>query len=97
MSVRILVRGGLASEWTSANPTLAAREIGVETDSHKLKIGDGVTAWTSLAYMSSPTLGGITVSGTPSVGQVVVATSPTAAEWAAASGGGGVLESQVFS
>lgn len=50
MTVRILIRGGTAAEWTSENPTLAARELGVETDTHKLKIGDGTTAWTSLAY-----------------------------------------------
>lgn len=43
-------RGGTAAEWTSANPTLAAREIGIETDSHKFKIGDGLTSWNSLAY-----------------------------------------------
>lgn len=51
MTVRILLRGGTAAEWTSANPTLAAREVGVETDTHKAKIGDGTTAWTSLAYL----------------------------------------------
>lgn len=50
MTVRILIRGGTAAEWTSENPTLAAREMGVETDTHKLKIGDGTTAWTSLSY-----------------------------------------------
>ena len=49
-TVRIQIRRGLASEWTSANPTLAAGEMGVETDTRKTKIGTGSTAWTSLAY-----------------------------------------------
>ena len=43
-------RRDTAANWTSNNPTLAAGEIGFETDTKKLKIGDGTTAWTSLAY-----------------------------------------------
>lgn len=50
MATQIKLRRGTASEWTSANPTLAAGEAGVETDTNKVKIGDGSTAWTSLNY-----------------------------------------------
>ena len=50
MAVRIQFRRGTASEWTSANPTLAAGELGYETDTTKFKLGDGSTAWTSLGY-----------------------------------------------
>jgi hypothetical protein len=46
----IQMRRGTAAAWTSANPTLAAGEIGFETDTGKAKIGDGSTAWTALAY-----------------------------------------------
>ncbi len=46
----IKTRRGTAAAWTSANPTLAAGEPGYETDTGKIKIGDGSTAWTSLAY-----------------------------------------------
>jgi hypothetical protein len=42
---------GLASRWTSANPILLAGEIGVETDTNKVKIGDGITHWNNLDYM----------------------------------------------
>jgi len=52
-TVRIQVRRGTASEWTSANPTLAAGELGVETDTRKIKVGTGSTAWTSLSYIAS--------------------------------------------
>jgi hypothetical protein len=47
---QIQIRRGTASEWTSTNPTLAAGEQGFETDTGKFKIGNGSTAWTSLAY-----------------------------------------------
>ena len=52
-TVRIQVRRGTASEWTAANPTLAAGEMGVETDTRKIKVGTGSTAWTSLSYIAS--------------------------------------------
>jgi len=53
MAIQIKVRRGTASEWTSADPTLAAGEIGAETDTSKLKVGDGSTAWSSLAYTAA--------------------------------------------
>lgn len=43
---------GTAAQWTSANPTLGAGEPGFESDTNKLKIGDGSTAWNSLAYFA---------------------------------------------
>ena len=50
MAAVIQVKRGSASSWTSANTVLAAGEIGFETDTKKMKVGDGSTAWTSLAY-----------------------------------------------
>lgn len=46
----IQIRRGLASQWTSTNPVLADGELGFETDTKKGKIGNGVTAWSSLPY-----------------------------------------------
>jgi hypothetical protein len=46
----IQVRRDTAATWTSTNPTLAAGEMGLETDTGKLKVGTGSTAWTSLLY-----------------------------------------------
>jgi hypothetical protein len=43
-------RRGTAASWTSANPTLAAGEIGFESDTNRFKIGNGSTAWASLSY-----------------------------------------------
>jgi len=50
MAINIQFRRGTASEWTAADPTLAVAEMGVETDTATFKLGDGATAWTSLAY-----------------------------------------------
>lgn len=47
---QIQVRRDTAATWTSTNPTLAAGEIGFETDTGKFKIGTGSTAWVSLLY-----------------------------------------------
>jgi hypothetical protein len=47
----IQIRRDTATNWTSANPTLAQGELGAETDTSKIKIGDGSTAWTSLGYL----------------------------------------------
>jgi len=43
-------RRDTAANWTSADPTLLAGELGYESDTGKWKVGDGSTAWTSLAY-----------------------------------------------
>jgi hypothetical protein len=47
---RLRMRGGTAAEWTAANPVLLFREFGIETDTRRLKMGDGTTAWASLSY-----------------------------------------------
>ncbi len=52
MSITMQQKRGTASQWTSANHTLLAGEFGVETDTRKIKIGDGSTAWNSLDYIS---------------------------------------------
>ena len=50
MASKVQFRRDTAANWTSANPTLSAGEIGYETDTNKLKIGDGSSAWTALIY-----------------------------------------------
>ena len=39
-----------AALWTSNNPTMTNSQFGVELDTGLNKIGDGSTAWNSLAY-----------------------------------------------
>lgn len=50
MAIQIQIRRANASQWTSASTVLAEGEIGFELDTNKLKIGNGSTAWGSLAY-----------------------------------------------
>lgn len=73
-SRKILIRRDTAANWTSANPTLSAGEMGGETDTGKLKLGNGATAWNSLSY-----LGGVTsVNGaTGVVTGIATLSSPT--------------------
>jgi hypothetical protein len=52
MAVKIQMRRDTAAAWTAANPILAAGEMGLETDTTYYKIGNGSTAWNSLAYGS---------------------------------------------
>jgi hypothetical protein len=48
---KIQMRRGSASQWSSAgNPVLAPGEIGIDTDTWRFKIGDGVKSWDALGY-----------------------------------------------
>ena len=51
MADLIQIRRDTASNWTSANTVLAQGELGAETDTSKIKIGDGSTVWNSLGYL----------------------------------------------
>jgi hypothetical protein len=53
MATRMQQRRGTAEQWTTANPTLAAGEIGFETDTSKFKIGNGSSAWSALTYFAN--------------------------------------------
>lgn len=48
--VKMAQRRDTAANWTSANPTLLAGEIGIESDTNKIKLGTGSASWTSLGY-----------------------------------------------
>lgn len=54
----IKVRRGTAAQWTTANPILALGEMGYETDTLQLKVGDGTSAWAALAYASQTNISG---------------------------------------
>ena len=47
---KILFRRDPAASWTSGNPVLSAGEVGLETDTGKIKIGNGSSTWTALSY-----------------------------------------------
>lgn len=46
------LRRDSAANWTSVNPVLSDGEPGVETDTGRMKLGDGDTAWSDLRYFT---------------------------------------------
>lgn len=52
MAVRFKQLSKTSTEWTSLNPTLLEGEIGFEKDTKKIKVGDGITAWNNLDYIT---------------------------------------------
>ena len=44
-----------AAAWTSSNPVLLSGQQGYESDTGKMKVGDGATPWNSLSYLSGVT------------------------------------------
>ena len=84
MTSVIQIKRGTASSWTSANTVLAAGEVGFETDTKKMKVGDGSTAWTSLTYtVTDGDISGVTagtgLSGGGNSGAVTLAIDSTVA------------------
>jgi hypothetical protein len=81
---QIQIRRGTAAQWTSVNPTLASGEQGFETDTNKMKIGDGSTAWNSLAYAITGAVGTVTsiTAGTGLSGGTITSTGTIAIDTA---------------
>ena len=52
VKARMKLRQGTAGTWAALNPVLLAGEPGYETDTKRLRIGDGVTAFTSLPFIT---------------------------------------------
>jgi hypothetical protein len=77
MTSRLQNRRDTAANWTTNNPTLAAGEIGYETDTGKFKIGTGSDNWTTLGYSSAGTITSITA-GTGLTGGTITSTGTIA-------------------
>lgn len=50
IKTRLVHRKDLSTKWSSVNPILLDGEMGIEKDTRKFKIGDGVTSWNDLPY-----------------------------------------------
>ena len=50
-NVIIKIRRDTAANWNDANPTLVLGEAAYETDTRKLKVGDGIADWDNLNYI----------------------------------------------
>ena len=53
LNTRIQLKHGLAASWTKSNPVLLAGEMGIETDTLKMKVGDGASKWEALGYLGA--------------------------------------------
>jgi len=73
----VQIRRGSSTDWTSVNPTLAQGELAFETDTKKVKVGDGTTAYNSLQYVRFD--GGSLDEGTPQPGPTTTTTTTTTA------------------
>lgn len=51
VNATLIIRNDVASAWRTKNPILAKGEIGAETDTGLLKIGDGIKNYNSLEYI----------------------------------------------
>ena len=78
MATKITLRGDTKANWVSVNPVLSAREMVIETDTNRTKIGDGISTYTELMYASNSNsyktyIGKISQSGTsdPIVSEIV--------------------------
>jgi|SRR5210317_722469 len=59
ITARVTVRKGTAAQWQITNPTLLDGEMGWESDTSMLKVGDGTTKWKLLKYYDpGPTVDG---------------------------------------
>ena len=62
LQAKLKVRSDTATNWQSNNPVLLQGEPALETDTNKLKFGDGTSAYNDLSYISG---GAVTVEANP--------------------------------
>ena len=46
--IQFQLRRDTAVDWTAANPILAEGELGLELDTVRIKMGDGINVWNDL-------------------------------------------------
>jgi hypothetical protein len=81
MTTRIKLRRDTAANWTTNNPILAAGEPGLETDTGKVKHGDGTLNWSNLEYSSAYVKPRDVVGGFLLHGPVPNDTPPSGQDW----------------
>jgi len=74
MAIRIQLRRDTAANWVSSNPVLRQGEIGIETDTLQMKLGNGTSTWTQIsAYMNLVPDGNLTIGDYVMVNDIGVA------------------------
>ena len=75
---KIQIRRDTALNWTTANPILSSGEQGFETDTGKMKIGNGSSTWTALSYFAGSGGGTGTVTNVTGTAPITVINNTTA-------------------
>lgn len=52
LKAKVCIRHDDSTKWVEANPVLNAGEIGLESDTGRIKYGDGKSQWADLSYCS---------------------------------------------
>lgn len=60
-TTRILQKGNVSLDW-NPNFVLLPRELGVETDTGRIKVGNGTTRWADLPYVGEEIIGTVPIS-----------------------------------
>jgi hypothetical protein len=63
---KLQLRRDTAATWLAVNPILAEGEIGYESDTNAMKIGNGIATWSELVYFNANVTQGIFDGGDPS-------------------------------
>lgn len=69
-TTQIQMRNGTTAQWNSATPTMLAGEIGYNTDTRKIKIGDGSNNWSALNYYNDTLDNNYIIDGNFQIAQV---------------------------
>jgi len=96
MAIKLQLRRGTASEWSTTNPLLSEGELGLELDTGKFKVGNGTQNWNALVYASGiqgPTgpAGAAGAAGPSGANGAAGAPGPTGIQGPAGDGGVGQL------
>ena len=62
-SLRFQIRGDTAEGWATKNPKLLNREIGYDSTTRRLKVGDGSKLWNDLAFLPPDVIDDLTTGG----------------------------------
>lgn len=76
--VKIQLRRDRSTSWAAAT-VLAPGEVGVETDTGRMKVGDGVRSWAFLPYTDGPLAQDVAGQKPGTIGQASIGTSTVAA------------------
>lgn len=72
----IRLRRGPQQLWTDRNPVLRQGEAGVEEDTGRMKIGDGVLPWTDLPYFGAAIITVVIAGSAPGAAETEIDLTP---------------------